>query len=308
MQIKKIFLLITALITVLSTIGCFGPLVEIPPASYGKLSTPNGLAEGIIPASKIRLDRFCITCDSIIIAEGADLAFQESMQLFMPRDELNLTVEIRGIATISSDAANLNSLFSRQTSVTDESQSRISWITMQQTYNTYGAPIIRDVVRAVLVDYEIMQIMENRNMVSQALAKAVRERLETTPMQVSDFGLADVQPPPIIVKAKEVAKEREVQIQQAEAQKQVSLKQAEAALEVARKQQEVDLVEAETQVLVNRKLAAGVSPAFLAQRGMNVLEQMAQSDNKVFIVPNEALRNPALMMGITNNAVKANSN
>jgi hypothetical protein len=83
----------------------------------------------------------------------------------------------------------------------------------------------------------------------------------------------------------------------------VKLTEAQAALEVAKKQQEVDLVEAETQARVNEVLAKGVTPAFVTQRMIKVLEELAKSPNKVFIVPDEVLGNPALMLGISQQAL-----
>lgn len=112
------------------------------------------------------------------------------------------------------------------------------------------------------------------------------------------LGLANVKPPDVIIKAQEAAAERTIAIEQAEADKLVSLKKAEAALEVARKQQEVELIEAETQVLVDKKLAEGVSDAWLRQRGLSVLEKLAAGDNKIIFLPTEALNNPGIMLGI----------
>jgi hypothetical protein len=82
------------------------------------------------------------------------------------------------------------------------------------------------------------------------------------------------------------------------------LKEAESRLEVAKKQQEIDLLEAETQVLVEKKLAESVSKAFVTQRALKVMEVMAKSNNKVFVIPNEALQNPSMMMGINMEGVK----
>jgi regulator of protease activity HflC (stomatin/prohibitin superfamily) len=178
---------------------------------------------------------------------------------------------------------------------------------MNKVYATYAQPVIREAVRSVITQYNIEQIMENRDAVSQKLTQIVREKLKSTPIQIIRFGLANVQPPQVIVDAQEAAKKREIDIQQAEADKLVKIKEAEGRLEIAKKQQQVDLYEAETQVLVQKKLDKGVTPAYIAQRGLKALELLAQSNNKVILLPTEALTNPAIMVGVMQEAGKDGS-
>lgn len=301
MKNTKIFLLV--LFTTFFLIGC-GEKVEIPPAHVGKLSTQNGLQEGIIPPSMIRLSNMCITCDNVILAEASDFPTRESLVIYMPKDQLNLEVHLRGIVTISAKKSNINQIFARVTAK-ETSNNRVKIISLTNVYTIYAQPVIREIVRSYLTNYTIAEVMENRSKVSQELMKQIRKKLELTPITVKQLGLADVQPPKVIVKAREAAKEREIAIQRAEADKQVKLKEAEAALEVAKKQQQVDLKEAETQVLVNKKLAEGVNQAFVTQRWLKVMDQLSKNtDGKVIILPFEAMKNPSIMMGVSNQALK----
>lgn len=293
---KRITILVLVLLSVPLLVAC-GTTVEVPPAHVGKLSTKSGLQAGIIQPSKLRLGGMCLTCDNLILAEASDYPIKESMPIFMQQDTLNLTVEVRGTAAISSDEANVEKVFARVPATPVENNDRVSKIGMGTVYVTYGQPIIRETTRTIITKYNIKQVMENRDSIGQEIWQAVRERLKATPITMVQFGLADVQPPEVIVKAQEAAKSREIAIQQAEADKQVALKTAEAAYEVAVKQQQVDLKEAQTQVLVEQKLSEGVNQAFVAQRSLRVLEQLAKSDNKVFFLPLEAFTNPALLLG-----------
>jgi regulator of protease activity HflC (stomatin/prohibitin superfamily) len=296
---KKFLLLLFMLPVVLGLTGC-GEVVEIPPAHVGKKSTPSGLQEGIIPPSKIRFDFFCWICDNIILAEASDYGVKETMKIFMPKDKLNVDLDVRGVFSVSNNEQNVEQVFARLTA--QKISDRVSKISMSEIYKTYGEPVVREAVRTVVTKYSIMQVMENRESISLELSKEVRKRLKTTPITTVRFGLADVQPPSVIVTAQEAAKKREIEIQQAEADKQVKLKEAEAALEVAIKQQEVDLKEAETQVLVNKKLAEGVTEAWVTQRSLKVLEKL-QNGNNVILIPTEAYKNPATMIGIMNKAL-----
>jgi len=115
-----------------------------------------------------------------------------------------------------------------------------------------------------------------------------------------NFGLADIQPPKVIVDAEEQAKQREIGIATAEADKEIRIRNAQADLTVAEMQQAVELKQAETDVLVEQKLAEGFNRSFLMRRGLAALEAMAASDNKVIFLPNEAFSNPAVLMGAFN--------
>lgn len=169
-------------------------------------------------------------------------------------------------------------------------------------YETYGQQIIRTKARAVLSQHTIEYVLSNLDAVSNELYDACKKELDKTPLTVHRLGLADVRPPDIILRAQETAKEREVAIKQAEAEKQIKLANAEAAREVALKQQEVDLIEAETQVLVEKKLAESVSEAFVTQRSLKALDKLASSENTIVFLPMEAMTNPSIMIGATNEA------
>lgn len=294
---KRTTLVLFAILAAFLLTGCLGETVEVPPAYVGKLSTDSGLQEGIIAPSKLRLEGWCWVCDELILAEASDFATVESMQVFMPKDQLNLKVDVRGVYSISSDQANVETIFARIPAQAVNGTDRVSVIPMAKVYATYAKQAIRNATRTVVTKYKILQIMENREAVGLELAGIVRKALKSTPITVTQFGLADVQPPKVVVDAQESRKRREIQVQEAEADKLVRLATAEGDLVVARKQREVDLQEAGTQVLVAKQLAKGVSRAWLQQRALKVLELMAQSPNKVFFLPTEAMQNPALLLG-----------
>jgi len=286
---------------VMFLVSC-GKRVEVPPAHVGKRSTANGLQEKVIPPSKFRLSFVWPgqVGDSLIICQASDYPVKETMKVFMPEDQLNLeTVEIRGTYSISSNASNVNKIFDRITPI--QKEDRLFYIPIAQVYRTYAEPIVRETTRTVLTAYTIEYIMMNRESVGQELSDAIKLKLKGTPITPLYIGLADIQPPDVILRAQEKAKEREIAIKEADNEKMVNLKKAEGALEVAIKQQQVDLKEAETQVLVDKKLAEGVSEAFVTQRALKALTTLVASDNKIYFLPMEAMTNPAILIGKTGN-------
>ena len=136
--------------------------------------------------------------------------------------------------------------------------------------------------------------MENRDAISGELQKEIARRLEGTPLTVKRLGMADIQFPEVIIRAKELAVEREVEIERVRAD-----------LAIAQEQQKIDLTEAETQVKVNQKLAEGVSEAFMKQRALTILSDLANNDSKTIVyLPYEAMSNPSVMIGSSNETFK----
>ncbi len=293
----RLLMVLSVIVTTLSVVACGTP-VEVPPAHVGKLSTSSGLQQGIIQPSKLMLGDLCRNCDSLILAEASDGSIKEEMQIFMPQDQLNLKVEVRGTVAISPHEQNIEAVFARVPAAAIEGQSRVRLIRLPVVYSIYAQPIVREVTRGVITKYRIDHIMTNRDAVSQEVWATIREKLAKTPIAFTQFGLADVQPPDIIVKAQEAAKEREVGIARAEADKMVRMKQSEADYEVALKQQQVELKEAETQLLVDQKIS-NVSPAVIAQRSLRVMSEIAKSGNQVFVLPSEMFRSPAMLVGFS---------
>jgi len=295
MNFRRFLRVLVPLGMALSLAGCIGETVEVPTAHRGMISTSAGLKEGVLPPSKIRLSNMCLTCDSLIIAEISDYGISENFELYMPKDRLNLTVDVRGTFATSDTEKDLSMIFSRVSAqpVTE----RVKAIRASTVYETYAQQIVREKARSVLAKYDIATVMENRDSISAELFAEVVEALEGRPVKVLNFGLNDAQPPSVVTEAELKRKEREIAILQAEANKEVSLREAEAALEVAKLQQAVDLKEAETQVLVEQKLKEGFSDAFVAQRGLRILEELAKSDNQIVFLPTEALNNPSVMIG-----------
>ena len=279
-----------ALITL--TAGC-GARVEVPPAHVGKIKTANCIEEKLHTPSSFRLPFSMMVRNQLLIVETSHFAVEEPLEIFMPKDKLVMTFDIRGTLSIAPDDA--NSIFENITA--QDQDLTVMTIPSKKVYDIYGTQVIRTKARAIVTQYGIYDVLENMDEISLEILNACREELSGTPLRIQRLALSNVKPPSIIVVAQEKAKEREVAIQQAEADKLVDIKEAEAALEVALKQQEVDLVEAETQVLVEKKLSESVSGAFVTQRALKALDKLAASENTIIFLPFEAMTNPAMMIG-----------
>ena len=286
-----VFAVIVAMAT--SVTGCgrwiIGEKVEVPPAHVGRILTKNGYAPEVIPPSRFRLPNCFTYCDKLILLEAADVPFIETMQIFMPDDKLNLSVDVRGTLTVSTDRVFVDQILDRVTSEpTDDYWTQI--ITAKRVYATYGVNTLRGVVRSELTKHSIADILDNRDAIGRSVHSAIVEKLvETkTPIRVSRFELADVQPPGVIVEAQQAAKQRQIDVQRAEADAQVDMVQAEKALEVAKLNRLVEREKAEAIAEQNIIAAESITPQLLAYRQLEVMEriytELANGKNEGLVV------------------------
>ena len=282
-----------------SAVGC-GSRVEIPPAHSGVLINSSGIVEDIKSPSTFRLpfNFLGMNPHSLVIFEQSDQQKTDSMKLFMPLDRMMMDFDYRGRFSVSSEKEKLQFTLDRMQAIPSQSNGKVDVIDFDNVWNTYGNQIVMTTTRRVLTQYSIAHVTKNRESVNEELLVEISKELASTPITCSEFGLSKVQPPDLIVEAQKLAKERQVAIQSAVASKMVRLTEAEAALEVAKKKQMNDLLEADTQRQVGLQLTKGVNRAFVQQRALGVLEQIAASEDRIIVYPKEALKNPSLMMAI----------
>lgn len=293
--IKKTGVLLAALFMLVGFTSC-GERVQVPEATVGYVKGPNGITDEVASSTTYRLPFWGKW--GMILVETSHFVQKEPLRVMMPKDKLNFEFEVRGTYAIPKSKARFIVENVRSQRNRNNGSHSVFEINEQKVYETYVQQIIRTKCRSIIADYSITEVMTNLDAISQRLHKEIESELENAPIKVIRLGIADAQPPKIIVDAEEARVKREVEIRQADADKLVQLKQAETRLEVERKNQEIDLLEAETQVLVEKKLAESVSEAFVTQRGLKILDTMAKSPNKVIILPTEAFSNPEIMMGI----------
>ena len=118
MKLQKFGLLVACLsMFVLLLSSCVGPQKEVPPAYVGKISGSKGLEDTLLTPSKFRLEPCFLwrSCENLILIEASDQSIKEAMNLYMPKDDLNLEFDVRGTLTISDDQNNVEKIFSRIT-------------------------------------------------------------------------------------------------------------------------------------------------------------------------------------------------
>jgi len=281
--------------------GCIGEKVEIPPASVGMVLGANGYQGDIIPPSRFRLPACFTQCDKLVVIEAGDIGMKEDMKVLMPKDNLDLGVDVRFTLAMSQDKAQILSVFDRVVPVRLESGNYGA--TLQMIYTTYGQAVVRNVVRSTLSEYSIAEIANNQNAVSERLRQEVSKALEKTPLEIKQFGLANIVYPSVVTEAREATMSKKIEVERAEAEAQVDIRKAQARLEVTRAEREADLLAAQTIAEQNRILADGVTPEVLRYMELEVLKKMAENQNTIFF-PVDMMGSEAGRTALTNRVLK----
>lgn len=164
---KKVLRITTALALAAAVSACnpiIGEKVEVPPASVGMVYGKNGYEGDIIPPSRFRLDTCFANCDKLVIIEAGDIGLKESMKVLMPKDNLDLGIDVRFTLALSQNKQEILSVFDRV--VPTRLQSGNYGTTLNVIYNTYGAAVVRNVVRSELSKFSIAEIADNQEAVS----------------------------------------------------------------------------------------------------------------------------------------------
>ena len=256
-------------------VGC-GEKVEVPPAHIGKIMTKDGYQEGLIPTSKLRLEKCWAYCDRLVVLDASDKSYIEPMTIFIPEDKLNISVDVRATLSVSQKKAEelFNSL--PQQTVTDQ----LSMISSESIYNTYGKQILQAEVRAYLTQYSIAEIASSNEKINSdiqaLLSKVMGER---TPFSVRYAGVTNIKYPQIITDAQENSAKRREAIQQEEAQLAVSKVSLERELQEAKMQRAIEKEKAETEAMAQRVLSESVDPRVLKLRELEIEKIKAERWN-----------------------------
>ena len=262
----------------LSLAAC-GTRVEVPPAHVAKVMTKDGYKPDTIGTSKFRLEWCWAYCDKLVLLDASDQAVSEKMELFMPQDKLNMSFDLR--LTMIINPQKYEELFARIPPVDQNGVDYISWA---KAYQTYAEQIVRAEAREFLSQFTIAEIASSRESVNSQLSERLTKSINSkTPFQVRYVGLADIQYPKIIVEAQENAAQRREQIQQEEAQLEISKVTLERQLQEQRLQRSIDVEKAQAEAEVARIQAKSLTPEYIRYRELQILEKMADSDNKIFV-------------------------
>lgn len=280
---KKTLKVVAAASALLVLAGC-GQRVEVPPVHVGKVMHTNGYKEGIVNTSTFRLD-YCglpgQVCEKLVLLDISDFSRTEVFSLFMPKDKLEMDFSLR--LTLAPKPEDRERLFGklppRPTGIEN-----VSRIPNETGYETYVKPVVKREARDFMSQYSIMEVANNREVVSNALAAHLSEVIdERTPYMAKMVDLDETKYPEVITNAQIKSAERREQIQREEAEKEVNRVRMEKELELAQKQRTIDIERAQAEAEVNRILGDSMTEAYEKYRKLDALDEIARSDNTKFV-------------------------
>lgn len=278
MKMSKAIKIAAVLAGALAVSAC-GQKVEVPSGHVAKVFGTTGYNEGIIPTSKFRLDKCWGYCDKLVLLNVSDQTVTETLELLMPQDKLLMKFNINMTLTVNPKKYEM--IFAN---IPSSSANNQDYISIGQVYETYAKQIIRTESREFLSKYKIEEITSSLEAINVELANRLVDSISTkTPFVVRYAGISDVKYPKVITTAQENSAERREMIEQEEAQLEVSIVQLEREHQEQVLRRKIDVEKAEAEAEINRILAESITPEYRAYRSLQIMEKIADSDNKVFM-------------------------
>ena len=276
----KVFL-VMAIVTIGVT-SCTGCKERVMPGHVAKVLTVNGWEAGTAQPGYVD----CWGRDKIVLLEVTTQRQVEKLSVKM-KDDLDLPFDVYVRMRIQADK--IDGMFADIKPNWDAGNPVQGTISFDTVYNTYGQMLVRNIARTVMTQYSVADVKSNIKLITSQLHAELTKAFATIPLTLEDVTLSGFKYPEVITRAYEIKAEREIEIQQIEAEKAKDIAAKEAELVIVSKQREIDLLKANTMRDYNKIIGDGISESWVLHRHYEVLEKMAENKNSVFM-PYEAYR------------------
>lgn len=268
--------IITALfiVSLALTTGCSMEVVE--PATKGKILTTQGYSPEILEPGKYTL----WGRDQLITLDTSTATYSEKVKIVMA-DKLTLHAEVRFRGRLDGKPQVINAMF-------NDIKVENGHLAFSQVYGVYGRMAVRNKTREILSQYDVHDVHANYARLSGEIAEALVAELASTPLQISDVALGNIEYPAVVTAAIEAAAERDMAIAKEEAQAKIDLTKKENERLLAEADYQVRMTKAKATRDENKVIGEGISDALLKLKALEVQEAMAANGSAVFL-PYEAL-------------------
>ena len=267
------FLLLLLLVLLTSlTIGC---RETVPAGHIGHKWEPGGFEGEILKPGKHNCWGFC----EMYLMEATDQAFDIPMSVLCA-DNLNFSFTINTLVGV-----NLGNNKAVKSAFENLKPAGDHLFTVQQLFATYIMPVADQEARKVVSKYMTPELVQKRAQVIEEVRAAVAAATTTAILQVKRTTVGNLDFPDVITQAQEARAKKNVEIDTARAEGLRQAAEAEAKIKLARIQAQEKLLRAQSQADSNRILAASVSPQLIMWRQWDVMEEAANGDNNLFLIP-----------------------
>ena len=254
--------------------GC--EVSTVPPAAKGKILSSSGYSADVKETGKYWLFGF----KNMVILDTSTRMISEDINVKMS-DNLDLPFQLHFRTRIQGDDKTINAMFNDITH--DDYQ-----VSLDKVYQVYGRNVVTNAARSVMSKYKVAEVAVNFEKINNDIYAEINKRMVGSPLEVSDVTLANISYPPVITQAVEKQQERELAIVTEKNQQAIEMLKKENQLKLADADYAIRVKKAEAVREENRITSEGLSTTLLHYRNLEVMEKLAESQNKVF-VPYQAL-------------------
>lgn len=264
----------TILAAAIMLTGC--EVSTVPPAAKGKILSSSGYSADVKETGKYWLFGF----KNMVILDTSTRMISENINVKMS-DNLDLPFQLHFRTRIQGDDKTINAMFNDIT----HDDYRVS---LNKVYQVYGRNVVTNAARSVMSKYKVAEVAANFEKINNDIYAEINKRMVGSPLEVSDVTLANISYPPVITQAVEKQQERELAIVTEKNQQAIEMLKKENQLKLADADYAIRVKKAEAVREENRITSEGLSTTLLHYRNLEVMEKLAESENKVF-VPYQAL-------------------
>ena len=238
---------------------------RVPPGYKGMVQRPSGLTGEVLEPG----NHTCWGRDRIILIENAETNYQSHMDVLC-KDELNFSFDVNVLARLRASTGEdkkITNILDRQGGKIIQEGDR-GIIDFDILYNTYVGPKVDAISRSVVSKYETTQIRENRDKIEAEIMVQIIAATEDTPIDVVTVVTSNFDYPDIITEAQEKKKQREIQLEEEDANQALKMKQMQNRKLLAEENKIVRMKEAEAEEIYNRIVGSSLTQAYLKLRAL----------------------------------------
>lgn len=265
----------------LALTGC--GFYTVPPAAKGKILSTSGYSADVKETGKYLL----WGRDQMVVLDTSTQVATESLAVKM-RDDMTLNFQVRFRTRIHGSDSVINAMFN------DISHENYQ-VTLPMVYRVYGKDVVQNAARSVVGKYRVNEVASNFDKINADLQTELRKAMASSPLEVSNVTIGNIEYPALITEAINAQQERELAIETEANEQAVRLVKKTNELKLAQEDYEIRMTKAKAIRDENQITAQGMNPMLLEYRRLEVLEKMADNKNNV-IVPVEGLVNPAMQL------------
>lgn len=271
---KKTLIKITALLgAAMFMTGCYE---TVPAGTKGKIMGGAGFQPEIYPPSRIWISNnpWNMVREKMFLVQTTTHKFREVIKVKLSEEKLNVTVPIFFRGRINGSDQVVNTLF-------NDIKMDDNIVTVQEVYQVYAQQIVANTARDIISKYNVDELPKNYGRITVEIYQAVKPKLVGIPFEMSDVTIGNVDFPPVVEKAIDLATEKRMKIEETQAKVQIAIEEASGREEVAKAEYRIKMIEAKQIRDYNRLTAEGITKDLLALKEIELREKELNKWNGV---------------------------